>query len=584
MLIFARHQFVAAADDTDEPALLLEGHWPAGDERFSARQSLDESIDSRHAWIDVAASELTERVTGSSAFSYELPAGDRLSLAYINALALRYYFVRLLRPIAYFMDQLPGQSVGRVAVHLGRHTHDDYADVIPQLCRQAGLICDLHWHEQPSAAPVSPPANGLLRRAASWLNRNATRLVREHPHVSDGQLTRRILLCGNPRVLNPLCGELLGRGCQVAWLYDRFAFGACARWWARGVQQLTCDSACGQSNRFRPSLGEPLLHCGVELAPSIHGWLQHTCQHFGAAQSRLIDQVTRHLATWQPDAIVLDEDATPLPRIAVWAARRQGVRSLVVQHGAPRVRFGFAPLTADQFLAWGESSASQLAAWGVPRERIIVTGSTSAASVKTRRTNSRSCPTILLFATTLPSDARPDAVEYHLTSQTHDEMLRMALAAVAGLPRARLVIKLHPRCRTSDRVKKLLAEFPGLNCRLVRRGKPGPLLQQADVVLNCGSSAGIEAAHQGLSVIELLPAGSHDLTPAAAWGLFGSATSFEQLCTLLDRALRGDSRHSARTDVFAATGRQAARALADAVLQSRPANSRSSSAATASAI
>jgi hypothetical protein len=103
----------------------------------------------------------------------------------------------------------------------------------------------------------------------------------------------------------------------------------------------------------------------------------------------------------------------------------------------------------------------------------------------------------------------------------------------------------------------------------VDRGAAERWLGDADIVLNCGSTAGIEAAHRGWPVIELLPAGSRERTPADGWGLVGSAASFEKLCELLDRALRpADRAACSRSDVFARTGPDAARAIVDAILDS----------------
>jgi hypothetical protein len=269
---------------------------------------------------------------------------------------------------------------------------------------------------------------------------------------------------------------------------------------------------------------------------------------------------------WRPTAVVLDEDATPLARIVVWAARQQGATSYVVQHGAPRVRFGFAPLAADRFLAWGESSAAQLSDWNVPREQVLLTGSTQCLPQVRRAHHKRDeIKQILLFATMPPCDARPDAVEYHLTTRAHNECLRMAFSAVQRLSRALLLIKLHPRCADAMPIERLAAEFPDLKCRIVR-GTPQRWLRQADVVLNCCSSAGIEAAHCGLPVIELLPAGGRRFS-CAAWGLFGAASGVEELAALLEAALTADAPLKPSTrHVFLRTGAAAARAAVNAIL------------------
>jgi hypothetical protein len=392
--------------------------------------------------------------------------------------------------------------------------------------------------------------------------------------IKVSSISDRVLFCGNPAILDPVCQELLARGGSAAWLYDRFAFGAWLHWHPRGVRQFTCDSTSGRESRFDRSdqgmaLGGGLVCRGIDLTTPILAWLKRTACERGAAQTRLIEQIERHLDAWQPEALVVDEDATPMKRIAVWAARQRGIASLVVQHGAPRVRFSFAPLAADRFLAWGKSTVDQLAGWGVQRSRMAAIGSARVAHSAPRfKSNTRSIKNILLFATTPPADSRPDAVEYHLTTRTHDDSMRMALAAVGGLKNARLTIKLHPRCRDLRRFQRLAAEFPGLHCRIMRRGSAERQVAHADVVLNCGSSAGIEAAQQGVPVIELLPAGSRDLTPAADWGQFGSAGTFEELCRLLDEALHKSSRgRSACSEVFARTGRAAAQAIVDQIFK-----------------
>ena len=69
-------------------------------------------------------------------------------------------------------------------------------------------------------------------------------------------------------------------------------------------------------------------------------------------------------------------DHHPFDRLVRWmdaAASFHPEARFVVQHGAPGGRFGFAPLAADRFLAWGRSSARQLVDWGVPSETVHVT-------------------------------------------------------------------------------------------------------------------------------------------------------------------------------------------------------------------
>jgi hypothetical protein len=78
-------------------------------------------------------------------------------------------------------------------------------------------------------------------------------------------------------------------------------------------------------------------------------------------------------------------------------------------------------------------------------------------------------------------------------------------------------------------------------------------------------------AGSGVPVIELLPRGSDDLLPAAAWNLYGAATSLPELILLLEQALNSTRRHNQVSPfVFAGRGAKAVQATVDALLASRP--------------
>ena len=329
---------------------------------------------------------------------------------------------------------------------------------------------------------------------------------------------------------------------------------------------MVCNSSVAPPVVLSDQVGGKWMVHGVDLASALDVWFESAARQRAATQQHLWRQVESHFDQLRPSAIVLDEDATPLKRIAVAAARRSGAASLVVQHGAPRVRFGFAPLAADRFLAWGEASREQLIGWGVPSERITVTGSPHDWPDISPRSDQRS---IVLFTTVPPSDARPDAVEYHLTRRTHDDLIHLACAAVARLPGYELVFKLHPRATNGAWFEQIARSYPKLRFRIVRSGSLETLLAEAACVLNCGSSAGIEAASYGWPVIELLPAGSVELTPANRWGMLGAAGTLEQLDALLTQALGRPHACSPRPrtgQVFDDVGASAAERIVEAIV------------------
>ncbi len=636
--VYARYALVDARLRRDEPALLLEGSWPSGDGQL--RWSLDDSIDASQAWIDEEASRVANELArvaadgGLAGIGLEderrtsnvqrptsneggVPslldvrrwtldvgrsASSRPGLAYLNELKLRYYLVKLLRVVAFFdlgqtlssarhAEKRDPVLHGGIELIAARGRDEDYAELLRAIGVAHGWPVVVSWRDADSVPPARQPRNRWWRRAAgaisgwarpSWPADNAPRVV----------------LCGSRRVLGEMCNELIRRGAHVAWLYDRFAVHTWLRWRRSGVVQLMCNTGDLKPGRTDVQsvpraaglglLGARLLCHGIDLSAPILHWLARIEQERGAQQARLSQAIDGHFARLRPTALVLDEDATPMARAAVAAARRRGVPSVVVQHGAPRVKFGFAPLAADYVFAWGESSQRQFLRWGVPPECIQVVGRTDFHSVQTsnvqRPTSNveqgdmasatrRQAPEILLFGTTPPRDDRPDAVSFHLTGRTHRQMLWMACAAVASIPGARLTIKLHPRCSDARPYRAAAAEFPQLRSRIVRRGSLQQLVRRAACVINVTSSAGIEAAALGAKVIDLAPAGSLDLLPSHEWNTLGTARSEPELRRLLHVALNDSALNdspaestvgvSHRADVFAAVGREAARRAVD---------------------
>jgi len=524
-----------------EPVLLLEGAWPVGDASES-HMALDEIIDARHEWIDLEASRLAECLSDASLPSSQ-PGENMPQGAYLNARTLRYYLVKLLRVVAYFTEIRPLSPGDRVELLAARRRDEDYADVLEAICHQAGASLRVRWTPAPKPNPVSFPGNPPWRRwAPNLLEKLVPRCRESGP---------RVVLLGNPRLLDPVCGALLGRGCQPWWLYDRFAFGTWRRWRLAGVRQLVCDANQGRRNSLSPQLPHRVFCRGIDLTTPIERWLASRLAEHGTRQTRFVERIDAHFRALRPDALVLDEDATPFARAALAMARHHGAASFVVQHGVTGCRFGFAPLGADYFFAWGNSSREQMMQWGVAPERILVTGSAQHdgwlaeggfSALQGLRTSKNNAPRILLLATVPPSDARPDAVSLHFTRETYAEMLRVALASVAKLDGARLAVKLHPRVARDPILAEVLAAFPSVSCRVGRGGNLRSWLKDADCVLSCFSSAGIEASLVGVPVIQLLPVGSQGLLPCDRWGLFADVKTEAELDRTLADVFQGGHR------------------------------------------
>jgi hypothetical protein len=531
-----------------KPVVLLTGAWPHTPAKSVVE--LDVAIDRRFTWIDKEAERLAEVVGGEV-----LDHGSTLSAPWVNVLALRYYLVRLLRVIEFFTRIQPPEKGERVHVIADRADRDEVA-LVAALCRQASARCTVQWHgmEKESVQAGAEPEE--------WWRRALRRLASRLPTRKEGLAgPARVVLCGNPRFLDPLCHILHERGCHVWWLYDRLAVKPLFQWLPKGIEQLTCQDDSLPTDMADEPIKLPRIEFrGVDLRALVSDWLSERLASRRHDQRRWKRQIEGHFQHIRPELLVMDEDATPMKRIALATARRYGGKSYVVQHGAPVARFGFAPLAADGIFVWGRSTREQLQRWDVPAERVFVTGSPShdrlyQALQKRPGQNARSeaPPRILLLATVPPRDERPDVIEMNMNSRTYGEMIEAAFAAVESVPGATLVVKPHPRTQEDSAVLGATARHDSLKVEQSKSRSLADALRGVDCVLSCLSSAGIEATLAGLPVIQLVPRGAGQILPHDQWGLAGSASNAEELLPLIREVLqaRGRIKRAAFGDVFA---------------------------------
>jgi hypothetical protein len=577
--VFARFELSRGQLQAGEQALLLEGHWPAGHD-LAGRWSLDCEIDGRHGWIDQRAAQLAELFAADGHLS---PANSARGFAWLNVVKLRYLLVKLLRLVAFFSARQHELFSPACNLFYECGRDDGYRHLLSTLAERHGFELLTH-----ATAAGQTSARNTQRADQSRAWRRAAKSVASmfQPVVASDR--PRIVLCGNPRLLAPVCRELVRRGVQPWWLTERFAPRSWLRWRRWGGGLLACDgpSRVQQRDLFEPELlnSEPDLEL---LAPAVWSWLLPLARQLLPLQASEAIQIGRHLDHVRPLGVVLDQDGTPFSRAVVAAARQRGVQTTIVQHGAPFIRFGFAPLVADRFCAWGQTSVDQLQSWDVPREQICIVGTAmplpkrpqllspcglrrAQSSRRGQGEGSGKPPCFVLLATLAPADSRPDAVNYHLTSVTFSAIIRGALASVNQWPGAKLLIKLHPRDPRSPVIRAIAAEFDRAAIKIVTRGSLAAVLRDADCVLSCASSAGIEAAAGGWPVIQLMPQGSRELLEPRAWGLVGTARNQAELDELIAKIFAGRWQPVAAQSqsIIAATGRDAARRIADAVLRS----------------
>jgi hypothetical protein len=336
----------------------------------SLAYALDDLVDSRHAWLDDEAVSIISRLENRPILGGEKHDSilDQITLAYLNGRCLLADLVRLLSPIVYFTEIQPLKKGDRIVLHMSRKWDSDYVDLLTEMAQTFDVELKLIQYETGHVENRQKPTPWVHRQMG-----NLASLV--EPRFLNSSNGRRVILCGDRATLDPLCAELVDRGTRVWWLGDQFSLGIWLQWRHAGVGQLTCQSDRGRKNHIGGNLPHSIQFRGVNLSPVLGRKIVEQMQKHGRRQTQMVRRIVDHFEAIRPDAILLSEDQSPLARAAVAVARHHGAKSYVIQKDAPTVRFDFAPLVADHFLAWGDSSQKQLLNWGIASSQITPIGS-----------------------------------------------------------------------------------------------------------------------------------------------------------------------------------------------------------------
>ncbi|HET8984271.1 MAG TPA: hypothetical protein VFN03_00805, partial [Trueperaceae bacterium] len=181
------------------------------------------------------------------------------------------------------------------------------------------------------------------------------------------------------------------------------------------------------------------------------------------------------LTVLRPRALLTSSDAHKYSRLAVLTAARTGVRSMVVQHGAPVGERIYLPVTADVMATWGPWCWRWFADRGVETSRLVSAGYPRGAT-RSAPTSPRGAVSALLFA------AQPVA------DDVTADLLQRVFAAMEERDELRLTVRPHPGESRRGLLAAIVARAPSHIQRRARLSVAGaPLaedLSQADVVLS----------------------------------------------------------------------------------------------------
>lgn len=210
-----------------------------------------------------------------------------------------------------------------------------------------------------------------------------------------------------------------------------------------------------------------------------------------ASLLRLVVIYGGFLTRVSPRILLLADDAHPRGRALTCWARELGIPSINLQNGAVGGEYGFIPLSADIFSAWGKAARRWMVERGTPEDRVVVCGSPRMEGLaeglgKIKPVDESKISTVLL----LTSPYTPTEVV---------RVLELVGKAVADMPHLTLLVKPHPS-EDGALHQRVLGSIEGLTGRFQLLSSHHPLpqaLERCQVVVTFNSGVGIEALISG---------------------------------------------------------------------------------------
>ena len=300
---------------------------------------------------------------------------------------------------------------------------------------------------------------------------------------------------------------------------------------------------------------EVFRYQGIGLWKALRPALRRICFSEFPLTRRRVAFFKRWLETSRIDGILVDEDVCPFNKALILSANLLGIPSVVIQHGAAFwiVPIALAPVSATKIAAWGTYSRELLREWGVPDEKIEITGvprydeffsSAGESEERARQEAVRElrldpAKKIAVLATDPFHEAgRADFVGNYLTQNELAQLIKTTIAAAKHFPDLQLVLKLHPRDPFESFTRDLVRSLdPEKNITVTRLYPTQKLVRACDLLMTVCSTVAIEAILCQKPVITINLRGTRDLQPHAELGAALSARDETGLRDSMDKAL-----------------------------------------------
>ncbi len=228
---------------------------------------------------------------------------------------------------------------------------------------------------------------------------------------------------------------------------------------------------------------------------------------------------------------LMNTDCLLSKKLEILAARKQGISTLVVQHGLKGESNGERPIFADHAAVWGEAARDWHLGFGNDPTQVHITGNPKYDGINrpTEQLPSGPKEKILFAAQVAPLRSAYDAAdEERHYAQTAVQVFRQ-------FPDEKFVVKLHPR--QSDAIEAYYHEA----CRdlphveITRETPIDQLLAEARLLITESSTVGFEAALLGVPILTVNLTRRADAHPFGRGGVAVSVRNeSDWVCTLAD--------------------------------------------------
>ena len=252
------------------------------------------------------------------------------------------------------------------------------------------------------------------------------------------------------------------------------------------------------------------------------------------------------------DLLIFEADSRERERCLSIIASKLNIPTIVIQHGATVHPTSFAPSFCNKVLAWGKTSKEDFERYGLPTDKIVITGSSRYDQYIHLNQNSTSKEKIknstfenfgintnkkLFVLATIHNHFYKIASTLDFNHLEIEKMYYMTMNAIKKIPDSYLIIKLHPGDMRDDIPLKIKESLGIDNVSITKNYSIVDLIVSCDCFITGYSTSAVEAMILEKPIILINFRRCMEVIPYNKYNIFKTATNSEELFNLINESL-----------------------------------------------